>query len=112
MVEAMHLTPIGDGKVLLEPEFGLDPGQPERYLDPLIGRLQAVRATQLLYDLKKIPLIDSLYYQWLVSLHAAARICGIEMIVVRITPEAAYGLACTLQAMPPFRCVLDVDAAD
>jgi hypothetical protein len=112
MVEAMHLTPIGSGKVLLEPEFGLDPGQPGRYLDPLIGRLQDVGATRLLYDLKKIPVIDSLYYHWLISLHDACKICGIELIAVRITPAAAYGLAFTLEAMPPFRCVLDVDAVD
>lgn len=110
MIEAMHLTPIGNGKVLLEPEFGLDPGQPDRYLDPLIGRLQETGATRLLYDLQKIPVIDSLYYQWLNQLHDACHICGIELIAVRITPAAAYGLAVTLQAMPPFRCVLDVDS--
>ena len=29
MIEGIHLTPIGDGNVLLEPGEGLDPGNPE-----------------------------------------------------------------------------------
>lgn len=109
-VEAMHLTAIGRGRVLLEPELGLDPAEPERYLDDLISHLQATRASKLLYDLKKIPVIDDVYYQWLMTLHSACLICGIELVAVNISAAAAYGLSLQIDCLPPFTCARDVDA--
>jgi anti-anti-sigma regulatory factor len=110
MVEAMHLTAIGSGKVLLEPELGLDPAEPDRYLEPLIQHLQAMQASRLLYDLKKIPLIDEVYYQWLLTLYNACRICGIELVTVNIGAAAAFGLAMNIDKLPPFTCARDVNA--
>lgn len=110
MIEAMHLTAIGAGKVLLEPELGLDPGTPDRYLDALITRLQELEASRLLYDLQKVPYIDEIYYQWLVTLHSACMICGIELVAVNIRAAAAFGLSTRIERMPPFRCALDVNS--
>lgn len=109
-VEAMHLTAIGRGRVLLEPELGLNPADPARYLDALIGQLQLSRASKLLYDLKKIPVVDDVYYQWLTTLHSACMICGIELVAVNISAAAAYGLSLSIHSPPPFVCARDVDA--
>jgi hypothetical protein len=110
MVEAMHLTAIGQGKVLLEPELGLDPSAPDRYLEPLIEHLQKMQASRLLYDLKKIPMVDEIYYQWLLTLHSACSICGIELVTVNIGAAAAFGLATSIDRLPPFTCARDVNA--
>ena len=111
MVQGMHLTPIGDGNVLLEPTDGLDPGEPDTYLVPLTGKLQQMRAQHLLYDLKNVPVVDKLYYAWLVNVAVMCRISGIGMVVVNMRPAAAYALALTLKDNPPFGCALDVNRA-
>lgn len=107
----MHLTPIGDGNVLLEPGQGLDPSNPDGIMESLLARLQQNGARRLLYDLKKLPVIDRLYYDWLIHLHRGCRVCGIELVAVNIHPAAAFGLSLQLESTPPFRCALDVDAA-
>lgn len=111
ILQGMHLTPIGGGNVLLEPADGLDPGEPDAYLVPLTGTLQQMRARRLLYDLKNVPVIDTLYYAWLTSLGSMCRISGIDMVLVSIRPATAYALALTLEDNPPFSCALDVDRA-
>lgn len=111
MARGMHLTAIGEGAVLLEPTEGLDPGEPDAYLVPLIGSLQQMRAQRLLYDLRNVPVIDSLYYGWLASVAAMCRISGIDMVVVNMRPATAYALALTLKDNPPFGCALDVNSA-
>ena len=111
MLKGMHLTPIGDGNVLLEPTDALDPGEPDAYLVALTGALQQSRARRLLYDLKNVPVVDSLYYAWLTSVAAMCRISGIDMVVVNMRPTTAYALALTMKDNPPFGCALDVDRA-
>lgn len=111
MVRGMHLTPIGEGCVLLEPTDGFDPGDPDAYLVPLAGALQRMRARRLLYDLKNVPVIDNLYFAWLSSLAAMCRISGIGMVVVSMRPATAYALALTMKDQPPFDCALDVNRA-
>jgi anti-anti-sigma regulatory factor len=111
MSESMHLTPIGDGNVLLEPGQGLDPSNPDGIMEALLARLQASGALRLLYDLKKLAVVDKLYYDWLLQLHHGCQVCGIELVAVNIRPAAAFGLSLMLDASPPFRCALDVDAA-
>lgn len=111
MLPGMHLTPIGDGLVLLEPNEALDPGEPGRLVEPLLERLQDLSARRLLYDLQNMPLLDQVYYDWLVHVQRACQIAGIELIAVNMRPTAAYGLAITLDQPPPFRCALDVDTA-
>jgi len=52
MAEGIHLTPIGDGNVLLEPGEGLDPSNPEALVAPVLEFLQNNQAQRLVYDLK------------------------------------------------------------
>lgn len=111
ILQGMHLTPIGDGNVLLEPAEALDPGEPDAYLVPLTGTLQQMRARRLLYDLKNVPVIDSLYYAWLENLASMCRISGIDMVLVNMRPATAYALALTMKDNPPFGCALDVNRA-
>lgn len=111
MLRGMHLTPIGEGNVLLEPTDGFDPGDPDSYLVSLTGSLQRMRARRLLYDLKNVPVIDSLYYAWLANVAAMCRISGIGMVVVNMRPATAYALALTMKDTPPFECALDVNSA-
>ncbi len=108
MIQGMHLTPIGDGNVLLEPGAGLDPGDPAAYLIPVLEVLQTHAARRLLYDLKNVPLLDEIYYEWLAALHAACRISGIELVTVNMQPEAAFALSHLLSGPPPFQCARDV----
>ena len=111
MVQGMHLTPIGGGNVLLEPGDGLDPTDPDAYLEPLAAYLQRYGAKRLIYDLTNVPVIDPLYYNWLKSVHAICSVCGMEMVVASMNPSAAYSLAHILDETPPFTCALNVDRA-
>ncbi|HQU14692.1 MAG: hypothetical protein ACYC18_04990 [Gammaproteobacteria bacterium] len=109
MTQGMHLTPIGGGHVLLEPGAGLDPSDPDAYLVGVLEVLQAHHAARLIYDLKNVPLLEGVYYRWLLALHAACRISGIQLVTVNMQPEAAYALSQLITAPPPFVCALDVD---
>ena len=111
MVQGMHLTPLGDGSVLLEPGEGLDPADPDAYLEPLVGFLQGQAANRLIYDLGEVGVIDELYYDWLVRLSRACRVTGVQVVAANIHPPAAFALAQRLTADPPFDCALDVDRA-
>lgn len=108
MIEGMHLTPIGDGNVLLEPGEGLDPSQPETLLAPILEFLQRNEARRLVYDLKNVRLIDTMYYTWLTKLSATCRIANVEMVTVNMQPAAAYALSLALDKSPPFLCALDI----
>ena len=108
MIEGIHLTPIGDGNVLLEPGEGLDPSNPESMVAPVLDFLQRNDAQRLVYDLKSVRLIDEVYYSWLVKLDATCRIANVEMVTVNMQPAAAYALSLTLRKSPPFTCALDI----
>jgi rsbT antagonist protein RsbS len=108
MIEGIHLTPIGDGNVLLEPGEGLDPGNPGALVAPVLEFLQRNEARRLVYDLKSVRLIDEVYYSWLVKLDATCRIANVEMVVVNMQPAAAYALSLTLDKTPPFSCALNI----
>ncbi len=107
----MHLTPIGSGVVLLEPKEGLDPSDPDAYLDGLLHYLQGRAARRLVYDAGAVVIIDAVYYRWLARLAAACRVTGIDVTVVNMRPSAAFALARQLDDDPPFACALDVDHA-
>ena len=106
----MHLTPIGDRTVLLEPTEALDPSDPEAYLVALIGFLQKHGSARLLYDLRHVPVVDNVYYDWLKAVYATCQVANIRMIAVNIRPPTAYALALRLSEPPPFTCALDVDS--
>jgi rsbT antagonist protein RsbS len=108
MAEGVHLTPIGDGNVLLEPGEGLDPGDPASLVAPILEFLQHHAARRLVYDLKNVRLIDEVYYAWLTKLNATCRIANVEMVTVNMQPAAAYALSLTLKGPAPFTCALDI----
>ncbi len=107
----MHLTPIGDGALLLEPGVALDPSEPDHYLTTILELLAERGCQRLIYDLRECVVVDEIYYGWLTRLASACRICGVEMVVANVQPAAAYTLARRLSDDPPFRCFLDVDRA-
>lgn len=108
MAEGIHLTPIGDGNVLLEPGEGLDPSDPGALVAPVLEFLQNNEARRLVYDLKNVRLIDEVYYAWLTKLSATCRIANVEMVTVNMQPAAAYALSLTLDKPTPFTCALDI----
>ena len=110
-VEGMHLTPLGDGDVLIEPGEGFDPTDPDTYTEPLLRWLQEQRATRLIYDLGNVALLDRVYYAWLLRLSRLCRLGDVELVVVNMRPAAAFALARILEGPPPFLCALDVDRA-
>ncbi|AOU98877.1 hypothetical protein BI364_13730 [Acidihalobacter yilgarnensis] len=109
VLSGMHLTRIGQGNILLEPGEGLDPADPDAYLEPLLAHIQKRAAKRLIYDLKNVPFIDAIYYQWLVAVHDLCNIANIEMVAVHMRPAAAYALSRILEVPPPFRCALEVE---
>lgn len=111
MISGMHLTPLGDGSVLLEPADGLDPSDPDAYLVPVLTYLAERHARRLIYDLDGVAVVDRLYYRWLCELASVCRVAGVELIAVNLRPEAAYAMALELDHAPPFRFVRDVDRA-
>lgn len=108
MIEGIHLTPIGEGNVLLEPGEGLDPGNPEALLAPVLEILQRNEARRLVYDLKSVRLIDAVYYSWLTKLSTTCRIANVNMVTVNMQPAAAYALSLAIDKPPPFVCALDI----
>ncbi|MHB8347663.1 MAG: hypothetical protein ACYDHM_10870 [Acidiferrobacterales bacterium] len=111
MIPGIHLTPIGDDSVLLEPGEGLDPTDPDGYLVPLLAFLQKKRARFLIYDLKNVALVDRVYYDWMTAMNSLCLISGIRMVVANIRPYAAFALSQLIDGDPPFSCALDVDSA-
>ncbi len=111
MLKGMHLTSIGNRNMLLEPGDGLDPGSPDEYVVELMQMLQKANAQTLMYDLDNVPLIDAVYYAWLVKLHRLCLVSNMDFIVTNIRPTAAFSLATSLKEAPLFKCSLDVDSA-
>ena len=111
MLQGMHLTSIGNKNMLLEPGDGLDPSDPDEYVTELMSIMQKEEAQILMYDLKQVPLIDRVYYGWLIRLHDLCCLVNVELIVVNIRPTAAFALAMGLSQSPPFKCSLDVESA-
>ena len=107
----MHLTPIGDGGVLLEPGDGLDPGAPDLYLEEVIAMLQGHATRRLFYDLRQVAVIDHVYYRWLNALFRTCRVVGIELVAVNMRPATAFALTQIMTTSAPFRCALNVDMA-
>ncbi len=111
MLRGIHLTSIGNNNMLLEPGDGLDPDAPEDYLATLMQLMQKENAATLIYDLKNVPLVDAVYYSWLLRLHHLCLLANMELIIVNIRPSAAFTLATSLSQAPPFKCSLDVESA-
>jgi rsbT antagonist protein RsbS len=110
-VQGMHLTPLGDGHILLEPSLGLDISSPEDHIAQLMDVLQRKQATCLIYDMSSISIIDDVYYAWLKRISSLCHLGGQNMVVVNVQPTAAFSLSTLLDECPPFDCAIDVDQA-
>lgn len=104
----LHLTPIGQGRYLLEPGRSLDIGQQAELIERILGRLQQGGGTLLYYDLGELPLIDTAYYAWLDGLARACTAINVRMVCVRMLPTAAFALSHLIQAPPAFDTALCV----
>ena len=110
-IAGLHITHIGDDCVLLEPGEGLDPSDPDTYLLPLLADLQKSGAHYLIYDMKKVAIVNPAYLNWLTIMSRILGISGIQMIVVSLRPHTVFALSRSLVGKPPFLCALDVDSA-
>jgi len=99
-MKGMHLTAIGQRIVLLEPGTGLDPSDPDAYLEPLMCYLQSKNTNKLIYDLKGVAIIDNVY-QWLLKTNKLCQLCDIILTVVNMRPTVAFALSTTLKEAPP-----------
>lgn len=109
MAAAFHLTPIGAGKMLLEPGPALDPSDPALLIQEILALLQQKNVRILFYDLGRIPIIDTLYYDWLCLLARACAAAAISMTVIRMQATAACALSLYMNASPPFDCAMDTE---
>ena len=105
----LHLTPIGGGRLLLEPGPSLDVGQQAELVEHVLACLQRNGGARLYYDLGNLPLIDAAYYGWLDALARACNTLNVRLVCVRMQPTAAYALAHHLKGPPPFDTALGVD---
>ncbi|MDY0164450.1 hypothetical protein, partial [Desulfobotulus sp.] len=94
---------------LLEPDMALDPSSPEILIPEILHALQQKNARILFYDLSRIPIIDTLYYDWLCLLARACAAAAITMTVIRMQPTAACSLAHYITEAPPFGCAMDTE---
>lgn len=111
MLQGIHITPIGNKIMLLEPGDSLDPASPDDYVVELMEALHTESTTTLIYDLQKIPLLDDIYYEWLIRLNKLCALSNIDMVIVNIRTTAAFSLATSMKEPPPFKCSLDVESA-
>ncbi len=102
----LHLTPLGQGRCLLEPGRGLDISQRPLLIEDILERLQRSGAAVLYYDLGELPLIDEAYYAWLDTLARACAALNVRMICMRMQPTAAFGLSHYLKEGPAFETTL------
>ncbi len=110
-MQGIHLTLLSRQCVLLESGMSLNPAKPDQYADEIICFLQKNRSKGLIYDLKKISLIDKTYFQWLNYLDSLCRLNNTLLIVINMTPSAAYGLSLFIETFPEFKTALDVEDA-
>lgn len=109
MTVPMHVTPIGSGALLAEPGDALNPATPERYLDRLAALIRQHGAHTFFYDMEHVPVIDPVYYDWLVAVHRMCVLLGAEFVPLHIRPAAAFALTRLLTGPTPFRCVAEVE---
>jgi rsbT antagonist protein RsbS len=108
-VFGLHLTPIGDGAMLLEPSLALDVGDSGAMLEGVVRHLQRTGATRLYYDLEQLAIIEPLYYNWLNMLARACRTVNVKMICIHMQPTAAFALSCYMEQPPDFGTGMEVE---
>ncbi len=105
-----RLTALGDGRALMEPGFGVNPGDPGRVIDAVLERLVSQHIRTLYYDLAAVEIIDSTYLGYLNRLARACRTVGVEMVCIHLRPATAFALAGLLSAPPEFSTSRGIEA--
>ena len=108
-VSGLHLTPIGNGAMLLEPSLALDVGNTNAMLEGIVRRLQLTKSAHLYYDLEQLAIIEPLYYNWLNRLARAFHTVNGKMTCIHMQPTAAYALARYMEQPPEFATGMEVD---
>jgi rsbT antagonist protein RsbS len=108
--QGFHLTALGNGGALLEPQHGINPGEPGPSIEAVLRALRATRSTQLYYDLSDIAIIDTVYYDFLNQLTTACHTLGIRMTCINMQPSAAFALAAHLEQPPRFAVARGIEA--
>lgn len=97
-----HLTPLGNGWVLLEPQHGINPADPGPSIESILKDLGEQRLTRLYYDLSGVVIIDPVYYAFLNRFSSACQAVGIAMICINMQPHTAFALAGHMEESPRF----------
>ncbi len=104
-----HLTKIGPAGLLLEPGEGLDPSAALDYIEHLVRVLLSSESRYLYYDVKDVPVIDPVYYEWLLQLGRSCRLLGASLVILHMRPETAFALGRNLEGPVPFFCAQSLD---
>ena len=107
----LHISPLGDRALLIEPEEAFDCRQTDDCLERVQHAIEAGCADWVIYDLARVVLLDAAYYEWLRRLCRLCRLQDASLLVVNIPPAVAWSLAQQLEEPPPFRSLRDIDAA-
>ena len=100
--QGFHLAMLGSGGALLEPQHGINPGDPGASIGEVLRALREHRAKRLYYDLSDVAIIDPVYYAFLNRLATSCHAIGIAMTCVSMQPSAAFSLAAHLDEPPRF----------
>ncbi|RMG51292.1 MAG: hypothetical protein D6717_13095 [Gammaproteobacteria bacterium] len=107
----LHISPLGDQALLLEPGEGFSPDQADDCLVVVQEAMQRTSARWLIFDLTRVVLIDRAYHEWLLRLHRLARLQHAGMLVAGMRPAVAWTLVQMLDEEPPYRSLRDIDEA-
>lgn len=107
--QGFHLARLGDGRVLLEPQHGINPAAEQSGLAEILVALREARANTLLYDLSGITVIDAVYYRFLNQLANGCHALGVRMVCINMRPTAACALASEMRDPPRFETAVGLE---
>ncbi|MFP4154703.1 MAG: hypothetical protein ACLFQH_00670 [Halothiobacillaceae bacterium] len=110
-MQGIHLTKLGNDRVLLEPHHGVNPASPDDGMDRILTALQASRARNVYYDLAQVTLVDPVYYHFLNQLAAGCHALGMTLTCINMAPQAAFALAAHMEQPPRFQSALTLEDA-
>jgi len=107
--QGFHLARFGDGRVLVEPQHGINPAADKSGLAEILAALREARAKTLFYDLSSITVIDAVYYRFLNQLANGCHALGVRMICINMQPTAACALAGEMREPPRFETAVGLE---
>jgi rsbT antagonist protein RsbS len=107
-ISGVHLTRIGKGNFLLEPQRSMNIRDQGSLMRDIVAKVQGANGTRLYFDLDSLPVIDPVYYDWLDKLARTCQAVNIRMICINMQPTAAFTLSKHLTSKPVFEIALDI----